>query len=105
MRVCVRDAAARRGCQARSRTRRGLGAGDRQRSAVPVVSAIPATDQRPRLLWPLLSARALGGDYFDFLAFGSERFGLAIGGVSGKGIAAALLMANLQANLRSQSAK
>lgn len=50
------------------------------------------------------SARAVGGDYYDFLDFGSKRFGLAIGDVSGKGIAAALLMANLQANLRSQCA-
>ena len=48
------------------------------------------------------SARAVGGDYYDFLDFGHERFGLVIGDVSGKGIAAALLMANLQANLRSQ---
>ena len=49
-------------------------------------------------------ARAVGGDYYDFLDLGPERFGLVIGDVSGKGIAAALLMANLQANLRSQCA-
>jgi phosphoserine phosphatase RsbU/P len=47
-------------------------------------------------------ARAVGGDYYDFLDLGPDRFGLVIGDVSGKGIAAALLMANLQANLRSQ---
>jgi serine phosphatase RsbU (regulator of sigma subunit) len=46
----------------------------------------------------------VGGDYFDFLNLGPERLGLIIGDVSGKGIAAALLMANLQASLRSQSA-
>jgi serine phosphatase RsbU (regulator of sigma subunit) len=46
----------------------------------------------------------VGGDYYDFLDFGPDRFGLVIGDVSGKGIAAALLMANLQANLRSQCA-
>jgi serine phosphatase RsbU (regulator of sigma subunit)/catechol 2,3-dioxygenase-like lactoylglutathione lyase family enzyme len=49
-------------------------------------------------------ARAVGGDYYDFLDLGPDRFGLVIADVSGKGIAAALLMANLQANLRSQSA-
>jgi phosphoserine phosphatase RsbU/P len=49
-------------------------------------------------------ARAVGGDYFDFLHLGEERLGLVIGDISGKGIAAALLMANLQANLRSQCA-
>jgi serine phosphatase RsbU (regulator of sigma subunit)/catechol 2,3-dioxygenase-like lactoylglutathione lyase family enzyme len=49
-----------------------------------------------------LQARQVGGDYFDFLELGQQRLGLVIGDVSGKGIAAALLMANLQANLRSQ---
>jgi serine phosphatase RsbU (regulator of sigma subunit)/catechol 2,3-dioxygenase-like lactoylglutathione lyase family enzyme len=49
-------------------------------------------------------ARAVGGDYFDFLHLGKDRLGLVIGDISGKGIAAALLMANLQANLRSQCA-
>ena len=49
-------------------------------------------------------ARAVGGDYYDFLDLGPDRFGLVIADVSGKGIAAALLMANLQANLRSQCA-
>jgi len=49
-------------------------------------------------------AKHVGGDYYDFLALGQERLGLLIGDISGKGIAAALLMANLQANLRSQFA-
>jgi serine phosphatase RsbU (regulator of sigma subunit)/catechol 2,3-dioxygenase-like lactoylglutathione lyase family enzyme len=51
-----------------------------------------------------IPARPVGGDYFDFLDLGRERLGLVIGDVAGKGIAAALLMANLQANLRSQCA-
>jgi phosphoserine phosphatase RsbU/P len=46
----------------------------------------------------------VGGDYYDFLDLGQERVGLVIGDIAGKGIAAALLMANLQANLRSQCA-
>jgi serine phosphatase RsbU (regulator of sigma subunit) len=49
-------------------------------------------------------ARQVGGDYYDFLATGPNRLSLIIGDISGKGIAAALLMANLQANLRSQCA-
>ena len=51
-----------------------------------------------------IQARKVGGDYYDFLDLGRERFGFVIGDISGKGIAAALLMANLQANLRSQCA-
>lgn len=51
-----------------------------------------------------IQARAVGGDYYDFLDLGRGRLGLVIGDIAGKGIAAALLMANLQANLRSQSA-
>ena len=49
-------------------------------------------------------ARAVGGDYYDFLDLGTERLGLLICDIAGKGMAAALLMANLQANLRSQCA-
>ncbi len=44
----------------------------------------------------------VGGDYFDFLALPDGRLGIAIADVSGKGIPAALLMANLQALLQGQ---
>jgi phosphoserine phosphatase RsbU/P len=47
-----------------------------------------------------IQAREVGGDYYDFLDLGRERAGLVIGDVSGKGTAAALLMANLQAHVR-----
>jgi len=67
----------------------------------------------PQLLPPLktleysgmcIQARQVGGDYYDFLHLGGERLALVIGDICGKGMPAALLMANLQANLRSQSA-
>jgi serine phosphatase RsbU (regulator of sigma subunit) len=51
-----------------------------------------------------IQAHQVGGDYYDFLNLGRERLGLVLSDISGKGIAAALLMANLQANLRSQCA-
>jgi sigma-B regulation protein RsbU (phosphoserine phosphatase) len=48
-------------------------------------------------------AREVGGDYFDFLDLGSGRLGIALGDISGKGVSAALLMASLQALLRSRA--
>ncbi len=49
-------------------------------------------------------ARTVGGDYYDFLDLGNRRLGLVLADIAGKGIGAALLMANLQAALRSQCA-
>ena len=49
-----------------------------------------------------IQALAVGGDYYDFLELSDNCVALVVGDISGKGIAAALLMANLQANLRSQ---
>ena len=51
-----------------------------------------------------LQARAVGGDYYDFLDLGPGRVAFVLADIAGKGISAALLMANLQANLRSQHA-
>src|SRR5262245_12310413 len=48
-----------------------------------------------------IQAREVGGDYHDFLDLGRGRYGLIIADISGKGMPAALMMANLQANLRS----
>jgi len=45
-------------------------------------------------------ATTVGGDYFDVLKFGERKIGVCIGDVVGKGISAALLMANLQASFR-----
>jgi serine phosphatase RsbU (regulator of sigma subunit) len=49
-------------------------------------------------------ARTVGGDYYDFLDLGNRRLGLVLADIAGKGIGAALLMANLQAALRGQCA-
>jgi len=49
-----------------------------------------------------LPAREIGGDYYDFLELGPGRLGAMLADVSGKGVAGALLTANLQASFRSQ---
>ena len=50
-----------------------------------------------------IPSKQVGGDYFDFLDLGKGKLGIAIADVSGKGIPAALLMANLQASLHAQT--
>jgi phosphoserine phosphatase RsbU/P len=51
-----------------------------------------------------MQARQVGGDYYDFLNLGVGRMGIVLADIVGKGIAGALLMANLQADVRSQCA-
>jgi sigma-B regulation protein RsbU (phosphoserine phosphatase) len=45
-------------------------------------------------------ASAFGGDCYDMIRFSKTRLGLSIADVAGKGLPAALLMANLQASVR-----
>jgi serine phosphatase RsbU (regulator of sigma subunit) len=47
-----------------------------------------------------VEARQVGGDFFDFFDRGRHRLGFAVGDVSGKGMASALVRATLQASLR-----
>lgn len=48
-------------------------------------------------------AQGIGGDYYDLFPLKDDRWSIAIGDVSGKGIGAALIMASLQASLRAQA--
>ncbi len=50
-----------------------------------------------------IPAQTVGGDYFDFIRITGERLAVTLGDVSGKGLPASLLMANLQAALRGQT--
>lgn len=50
-----------------------------------------------------LPARNVGGDYFDFIPLATDRLGICVADVTGKGLPAALLMANLQATIRAQA--
>jgi serine phosphatase RsbU (regulator of sigma subunit) len=47
-----------------------------------------------------LEARDAGGDFYDFFDHGPRRLGFAVGDVSGKGMASALVRATLQGSLR-----
>jgi sigma-B regulation protein RsbU (phosphoserine phosphatase) len=50
-----------------------------------------------------IPAQVVGGDHYDFIPIDHDRLAICLGDVSGKGLPASLLMANLQATLRSQT--
>ena len=50
-----------------------------------------------------IPAQNVGGDYFDFIKIDARRLVVCLGDISGKGLPAALLMANLQATIRGQA--
>jgi sigma-B regulation protein RsbU (phosphoserine phosphatase) len=50
-----------------------------------------------------IPAQMVGGDYFDCIPMDHGRFAVCLGDVTGKGLPASLLMANVQATLRGQS--
>jgi sigma-B regulation protein RsbU (phosphoserine phosphatase) len=60
----------------------------------------PPTTEQFHLEARNLSAKTVGGDFYDFLSFGNRWMGIAIGDVSGKGIPAALFMARLISDFR-----
>lgn len=47
-------------------------------------------------------ARGVSGDYYDFLSVGTDKVGMVLGDVSGKGISAALIMAAIQSLIRTR---
>lgn len=60
----------------------------------------PPTNAVATLAAFTLAARTIGGDYYDFVNVDEDRLGIVIADVSGKGIAAALLMSVVQTALR-----
>ncbi len=71
-----------------------------QRDLVPITA--PAVDNY-RIAGASVPAQVVGGDYYDYFAVGTEGIGLCLGDVSGKGLPASLLMANVQATIRGQA--
>lgn len=70
-----------------------------QEMLVPNPASLPKTDDLfvTAFYYPHLE---VGGDYYDFIKLNENEYGFCISDVSGKGISAALLMSNFQANLR-----
>ncbi len=58
-------------------------------------------DEKISIAGVYLPHQEVGGDYYDYIELNDEEFIFCIGDISGKGIAAALLMANFQASVRS----
>ncbi len=62
-------------------------------------SSLP-TNKRMDISAMYKSRHEVGGDYYDFIPLGDDEYIICIADVSGKGISAAMLMANFQATLR-----
>jgi len=50
-----------------------------------------------------IPALSVGGDYYDFIRISEDKIAICLGDISGKGMPAAILMANLQATIRGQT--
>ena len=73
---------------------------DIQRKLLPTATPeIPGYD----VAGTSLPAQTVGGDYYDYIQTSSGDWAICLGDVSGKGLPASLLMANLQATLRGQT--
>jgi phosphoserine phosphatase RsbU/P len=64
---------------------------------------IPPTLEGYEIVGKTIPAQEVGGDYFDFIPVDEHRLAFCLGDVTGKGLPASLLMANLQATLRGQT--
>src|SRR6266702_5450312 len=71
-----------------ARLERDLQAAKRIQGAL--IRPVPSEDYGLDMAARYLSARAVGGDLYDFLRYGPQQLGVALGDVSGKGTAAAL---------------
>jgi sigma-B regulation protein RsbU (phosphoserine phosphatase) len=65
-----------------------------------LVSKWPTDDSRFEVYGTTVPAKIVGGDFYDFARIDENRLGLLIGDVSGKGVPAALTMAQLLAEFR-----
>jgi sigma-B regulation protein RsbU (phosphoserine phosphatase) len=65
--------------------------------------SIPKSERLDIAKGVCIPARSVSGDYYDMLDVAPGVIGVVVADVCGKGVSAALMMANLQANLRGQA--
>lgn len=65
-----------------------------------LVPSRPPRSQTLDVAGSMEACRTVGGDYYDFFEYGDERVGMVLADVAGKGLPAALVMTNLQAQVR-----
>lgn len=70
-----------------------------QNMLIPNTSTLP-NNSRIRMTAFYHPHLEVGGDYYDYIELSKDEIGFCIADVSGKGMSAALLMSNFQANLR-----
>lgn len=96
----AREGAVRREAQSRARSELEIARNVQQKLFPCAPHALNGTEYCGRCV----PAREVGGDYYDFFDLAPGVLGFLLADVSGKGIAAALLMANLQGCFRSHAA-
>ncbi len=94
----ARQASTRRRAEERMRSELGIAHNVQQKLFPQKAKLLATADYAGRCV----PAYEVGGDYFDFLDLGPGLMGLVLADVSGKGVPAAMLMANLQGCFRSQ---
>jgi hypothetical protein len=100
-RVARKCAAVRKAGPDEARMERELTAAQRLQNAL--LRPVPSADYGLDITARILSAREVCGDLYDFLPYGTQQLGIALGDVSGKGSAAALYGAVATGILRSLS--
>ena len=76
------------------------GAESRRAGAAPAPAAVHAEVPGYAFFAYYHAAHEVGGDYYDFVPLPDDRLGIALGDVSGKGVAAALIMAKFSGDTR-----
>jgi sigma-B regulation protein RsbU (phosphoserine phosphatase) len=95
----AREAAARRSAERQARSEIEIARHVQEKLFPQPVKQVRSIEYAARCV----PARDVSGDYYDFLDLGPDALGFVLADVSGKGMAAALLMASLQAAFRSQT--